>query len=79
MTNNEAIRRLVKLQKLMISAIEDDIIYVGFDEDDIEALETAVAALAGGPVMIELTEIHKFADPDDVAQIDFPGTSREDK
>ena len=30
-------------------------------------------------VTIEVIEIHKFASPDDVADLDFPGTSREDK
>ena len=49
MRNNEVISRLSKLRSLMISAIEDDIIYIGFDEDDIEAIEIAVAALVGRP------------------------------
>lgn len=79
MTNNEVISRLSKLRSLMISAIEDDINYIGFDEDDIEAIEMAVAALVGRPINIEVTEIHQFAKPNDVSSIDFPGTSREDK
>ena len=79
MTNNEVISRLSKLRSLMISAIEDNIIYIGFDEDDIEAIEMAVAALVGRPINIEVTEIHQFAQPNDVSSIDFPGTSREDK
>ena len=80
MTNNEVISRLSKLRSLMISAIEDDINYIGFDEDDIEAIEMAVAALVGRPINIEVTEIHKFAKPDDVENLDFPSsTCSEDK
>ena len=78
MTNQEVINTLCNLRKIMISAAEEDICYVGFDEDDIEAIEMAVAALVGRPI-IEITEIHQFAKPNDVSSIDFPGTSREDK
>ena len=71
MGNNEVISRLSKLRSLMISAIEDDIISIGFDEDDIEAIEIAVAALVGRPINIEVTEIHKFAKPEDTSGLKF--------
>lgn len=30
-------------------------------------------------VKVEITEVHTFAKPDDVADLDFPGVSSEDK
>ena len=72
MTNQEAIKTL--------SALLD---FKGFlivpDETLYEAIETAVAALSGGHLKVEITEIHRFAKPDDVNNVDFPGTGREDK
>lgn len=47
------------------------------DDEWNEAIDKAVAALSFGPE-IEITEIHVFAKPEDVSDIDFPGTSRED-
>ena len=79
MKNQEVIKRLSKMGYRMITAIEDDIIYIAFDEGDIEAIEMAVAALVSRTINIEVTEIHQFAKPDDVNNIDFPGTNREDK
>ena len=80
MKNNEVISRLSKLRSRMISAIEDDIIYIAFDEDDIEAIEMAVAALVSRPIKIEITEHHIFATPEKVNNIDFPNsTCSEDK
>lgn len=74
MTNNEVISRLSKLRSLMISAIKDDIIYIGFDEDDIEAIEMAVSALVGRPFKFEITEIHQFVKPDEVEGLNFPNS-----
>ena len=45
-----------------------------------EAIQKAVAALSfTDEVKIEVIEKHTFAKPDEVEDIDFPGTGREDK
>ena len=45
-----------------------------------EAIQKAVAALSfTDEVKIEVIEKHTFAKPDEVEDIDFPGTGRENK
>lgn len=66
MTNKEAIYIINRLNT-----------YYCTDEDlkaldlAIKALETVDAAQAGVSIKIEVTEIHKFAKPDDVSEIKF--------
>ena len=72
MTNQEAIKILSA-----VLVCKDDMILP--DETLYEAIERAVAALSGGPLKVEVTQIYQFAKPDDVIYIDFPGTGREDK
>ena len=77
MTNQEAI-------KILSGFLVGMDIFTDSDPDDdmlkfYEAIECAVAALSGGPLKVEITEIHQFAKPNDVSSIDFPGTGREDK
>ena len=71
MNKEETIKRLIKLYELGISALEDDICYIGFDEEDLEALETAISVLSGPAITVEVTEIHKFAKPEDTTGLKF--------
>ena len=64
MTNAEAIQVLMKIKTS--------------NKQLREAREKAIAALAFG-ADIEVTEIHTFAKPDDVSNIDFPNAGCEDK
>ena len=73
MTNEEAI-------KLLSAYLDFKAMILYPDERFYEAIETAVAALdTVGAITIDITEHHTFANPDDVSNIDFPGTGREDK
>lgn len=65
MTNQEAIKILSSLLSVR------DMFLIYPDETFYDAIECAVAALAGGPLKVEITEIHQFAKPEDTEGLKF--------
>ena len=72
MNKEETIKSLIKLYESAVSALEDNNYYIGlFVEEDLEALETAISVLSGPAIKVEVTEIHKFAKPEDTSGLKF--------
>ena len=79
--SKESLSQLSKFYKVANSRLHWNI-----DQDAInniiKSIDCAIAALdlcISDCVLIEVEEHHTFAKPDDVADLDFPGTCREDK
>ena len=69
-TSYDAICDIVMEQKKRIEELEDQL-------DDMRSQRDRLQQLIAEPIVI--TDIHTFANPNDVVLIDFPGSSREDK
>ena len=69
-TSYDAICDIVMEQKKRIEELEDQL-------DDMRSQRDRLQQLIEEPIVI--TDIHTFANPNDVVSIDFPGSSREDK
>lgn len=67
MTNQEAINNLILIEDHMLSKNKCE----HYQNLVIDTIETAIAALAGGPIKIEVTEYHAFAKPEDTSGLKF--------